>query len=81
MYRIVGPSLAVSLEPLNHRHNVASLSLFYRYFVDVHLNWLNWFDFLILKAGLLVILIDYIVFLSQFLNVTIMSMSIVQGRK
>ena len=29
--RIVGPSLAASLEPLAHRRNVASLSLFYRY--------------------------------------------------
>ena len=30
--RIVGPSLATSLEPLAHRRNVASLSLFYRYY-------------------------------------------------
>ena len=30
--RIVGPSLAASLEPLDHRRNVASLSLFYRYY-------------------------------------------------
>ena len=29
--RIVGPSLAASLEPLAHRQNVVSLSLFYRY--------------------------------------------------
>ena len=29
--RIVGPSLAASLQPLAHRRNVASLSLFYRY--------------------------------------------------
>ena len=29
--RIVGPSLAASLEPLAHHRNVASLSLFYRY--------------------------------------------------
>ena len=29
--RIVGPSLAASLEPLAHRRNVAILSLFYRY--------------------------------------------------
>ena len=32
--RTVGPSLAASLEPLAHRRNVASLSLFYRYFFD-----------------------------------------------
>ena len=30
--RMVGPSLAPSLEPLAHRQNVASLSLFYRYY-------------------------------------------------
>ena len=30
--RSVGPSLAASLEPLAHRRNVASLSLFYRYY-------------------------------------------------
>ena len=29
---IIGPSLAASLEPLAHRRNVASLSLFYRYY-------------------------------------------------
>ena len=29
--RIVGPSLAASLEPLAHRRNVANLTLFYRY--------------------------------------------------
>ena len=32
VYRIVGPSLAASLEPLAHCRNVASLSLFYRYY-------------------------------------------------
>ena len=30
--RIVGPPLAASLEPLGHRRNVASLSLFYKYY-------------------------------------------------
>ena len=30
--RAVGPSLAASLKPLAHRRNVASLSLFYRYY-------------------------------------------------
>ena len=30
--KTVGPSLAASLEPLTHRRNVASLSLFYRYY-------------------------------------------------
>ena len=30
--RTVGPSLAASVEPLAHRHNIVSLSLFYRYY-------------------------------------------------
>ena len=30
--RTVGPSLAASLEPLAHPRNVASISLFYRYY-------------------------------------------------
>ena len=43
--RIVGPSLAVSFEPLAHRRNVASLIFFSigNILGDVHLNWLNWF--------------------------------------
>ena len=32
--------------------------------VDVYLNWFDWFRFLILEGGLLVILIDCAVFLS-----------------
>ena len=46
----IGPSLATFLEPLAHRRNVASISLFYRYLVDAHLNWLNWFHFIILNG-------------------------------
>ena len=68
--RTVGPSLAASLEPLVHRQNVTSLSLFL-------LNWLNWFHFLILEVGPLVSLIDCMVFLSPILAVTRMSMSTV----
>ena len=84
--RTVGPSLAACREPLAHRRNVASLSLFYRYYfggitsigiTDVHLNWLNWFPFLILEGDLLVILIDRMIFLSPFLDVTRMSTSTV----
>ena len=45
--------------------------------LDVHLNWLNWFYLLILEGGLLVILIDCIIFQTPFLDVTTMSMSIV----
>ena len=70
--RVVDPSLAASLEPLAHRQNVDSLSLFNDY---VHLNWLNWFHFLILVEGLLIILIDCIIFLTPFLDVTRISMS------
>ena len=33
LYRTVGPSLATSLEPLAHHLNVASLSLFYRFYI------------------------------------------------
>ena len=61
--RIVGPSLAASLEPLA--------------LVDVLQNWLNWLHFLFLKGGLLVILMDCMIFLSPFLGVTRMSMSTV----
>ena len=74
--RTVGPSLAASLEPLAHCRNVASLSVGIT-LVDVHRNWLNWFYFLILEGGLVVILIDCMIFLSPFLDVTRMSMSTV----
>ena len=74
----VGPSLAASLEPLAHRRNVASVSLSIGItLVDVHLNWRNWFHFLFLEGGLLVIMIDCIIFLSRSLNVTRISMSTV----
>ena len=63
----VGHSLASSLE-------LFSLGIT---LVDVHLNWLNWFQFLSLEGGLLVILIDCMIFLSQFEDATWMSMSTV----
>ena len=44
-------------------------------FVNVNLNWLNWFHFLILERGLLIVLIDCKNFLSPFLDVTRMPMS------
>ena len=71
--RIVGPSLAASLEHLAHCQNVSSLSLL----VDVLQNWLNWFHFLFLEGSLLVIVIDCMIFLSPFLDVTRMSTSTV----
>ena len=81
--RIVGPSLAASLEPLAHRRNVASLSLFYRYYFgrcSSELAQLVPLPFS--REGLLVILIDdfsdfCMIFLSPFLDVTRMSMSAV----
>ena len=65
--RTVGPSLAASLDPLAHRQNVASLSLFSIGIIlaDVHLNQLNWFHFIILEGGLLLILIDCMMFFTQ----------------
>ena len=68
--RTVGPSLAASLEPLAHRQNVASLSLFYRYcFGRCSLELAQLVSFF-LVGGLLVILIDCMIFLSLFLEVT-----------
>ena len=76
--RTVGPSFAASLEPLAHRRNVASLSLFIGItLVDVLQNWLNWFHFLFFVGGLLVILKDCMIFRSPFLGDTRMSMSTV----
>ena len=51
--------------------NVASLGIT---LVDALLKWLNWFHFLFLEAGLLLIQIDCMIFLSPFLDVTKMSM-------
>ena len=45
--------------------------------LEVHVKYLSWLHFLILEGGLLVILIDCMIFLSPFLDVTRMSMSIV----
>ena len=76
--KTVSSILATSLEPLAHRQNVASLSLSIGItLVYVDLNWLNWFHFLSLEGGVLVILIDCITFLSPILDVTRIYMSIV----
>ena len=72
--RTVGPLLAASLEPLAHHQNVASLSLFYRYYFHRCSSELAQ---LILDGGLLVILIDCVIFLSPFLDLTRMFMSTV----
>ena len=74
--RTVGPSLAASLELLTHCRNVTSLSLFYRYYFGRYSSELEQ-NFLFLAGVLLVILIDCMIFLSPFLDVTRMSMSTV----
>ena len=71
--RTVSPSLAVSLEPLAHRRKRYYFAI--SILVDVHLNSLNWIHFLILQGGLFVVLIDCMILLSPFLDVTRMSMS------
>ena len=73
----VGPSPAPSLESLAHRRNVARLSLFYKHYFGKCSSELAQLVPLILEAGLLVILIDCMIFLSPFLDVTKMSMSTV----
>ena len=45
--------------------------------LDVLQHWLNWFHFLFLKGGLPIILINCMIFLSTFLDVTQISMSTV----
>ena len=52
----------------SYTETAASLSLFDRYFVDVHPNRLNWFHFLILMANPFVVLIGCMIFLSPFLK-------------
>ena len=76
--RTVGSSLAASLECLVHCRNVVSLSLFYRYYFGRCSSELaQLFHMLFLEGGLLVILMDCMIFLPPFLNVTRMSMSTV----
>ena len=74
--RFVGLSLAASPEPLGHRQSscsqVISIGIA---LVDILQNWLSWFHFLFLEVGLLVILIDGMIFLPPLLDVTRMSMS------
>ena len=74
----VGPSLATSLEPLAHNRNVVSLSLFYRYYFGrCSFELAQLVPILFLQGGLLVILIDCMMFLSPFLDFIRMSMSTV----
>ena len=45
--------------------------------VNVYINWLKWFYFLSLEGGLLVILIECMIFLPSFVDVIRMSVSTV----
>ena len=77
--RTFGLSLTTSLEPLTHRRNVTSLSLFYSYYFGrcsselASTGSLSFF----LVVGLLVILIDCMIFLSPFLDAARISVSTV----
>ena len=76
--RTVTTLLAVSLEPLTHGWNLVCWSFSVAItFVDVHLNWLNWFHYLIFVESFTVALTDYMIFLSVFLYVIRMSLSTV----
>ena len=78
IYRAVGSSLATSFEPSVLHRNAGCLSLFYRYYFGrSYLNWLNWFHFHILEVGLLLIMIDSMIFWSPFQDVINMYMSTV----
>ena len=77
--RAVGPSLAASLEPLAHRRNVASLSLFYSYYFGRCSSEMVQLVLLPYSRGrtALVIVINYMIFLLSFLDVTWTSISAV----
>ena len=76
--RTVGPSLAASLEPLAHRQNVASLRPFYRYYFDRCSSELAQLVPLPHFRGRSTrFLIDCMIFVSPFLDVTRISMSTV----
>ena len=67
--RTVGPSLVASLELLTHHQNVVSLSLFcWYYFGRCSSELAELVPFPIFEVGLLVILIDCMIFLSSFLE-------------
>ena len=80
--RTAGPSLGAFLEPLAHCKNVASLSLFYKYYFGRSSSELTQpVPLPFLEGGLLVILIDCMIFLSPLLDVTRVSMSTVSFLK
>ena len=75
---ILGSLLAASLEPLAHCQNVTNLSLSYRHFFGrCSPELAQLVPLLFSQGGLLVILINCMIFLSPFLHVTRISMSTV----
>ena len=78
IWRNVSPPITASLEPFDHRRNLAISSLFYRYYFRrcsselTKLIPLPYSD-----GGLTVILRDFMIFLSSFLDVIRMSWSTV----
>ena len=64
--RIFVSPLNASLEPSAYQRNIVfSIGIT---LVDIHLKWFDWFHFLYLKGGLLVILKDCMIFLSAILR-------------
>ena len=61
-------------------HLIIPLSLFYRYYFGRYLNWVNWFHFLNIEGGLLVVLIKSMNFMAPFPDVMSISMSTVLFR-
>ena len=58
-----------------HHPNLASLSLCIGFtLVDVLQNWLNWLHFRFVEGGLLITLVDCMIFLLPFVDVRWMSM-------
>ena len=78
IFRTVGTTLAAPLNPCL----VVVMGRTYIFFtgvilVDVHLKWLSSFHIFILVRGLLVFLVGCMIFLSPYLSIIKMSMSIV----
>ena len=77
IWKGVGPSLAASLEPLAHRQNVASLSIFYRYYFGICSSELTELVPLPFSRGRFTCHSYRLHVFSRFLDVTRMSMSTV----
>ena len=75
--RTVGPSFATSLEPLTHRR-IRPAEVFSKgiTMVDVHRNWLKWFNIVIVGGDSMVSL-RRIIYLSPYLYVIRISISTV----